>query len=280
MEHKKAKIGFKPFIYVVCIFLAILSVMPFLIMIVNGTRSTVEIQQQSLSLIPSNNLANNIKVLEKGSFNALVGFRNSMIISLSAAALAVYFSSLTAFAIIAYDWRLRKGFFTFIVAVMMIPGQLSAIGFYQFMYNLNLTNSFIPFIVPSIAAPPIVFFMRQYLLSTFSLDIVNAARIDGSNEFRTFNFIVLPMMKPALAMQAIFVFVGSWNALLMPIILLTEQDRYTMPIMVNQLRGNIYRTEYGSIYVALTMSVIPLFVVYFSLSKYIIAGVQLGGVKE
>jgi len=279
-SNKRRKIGFKPFIYIVCIFLAILSVMPFLIMIVNGTRSTTEIQQQSLSLIPSNNLANNIKVLEKGSFDALVGFKNSMIISLSASALAVYFSSLTAFALIAYDWRLRKGFFTFIMAVMMIPGQLSAIGFYQFMYTLNLTNSFIPFIVPSIAAPPIVFFMRQYLLSTFSLDIVNAARIDGSNEFRTFNFIVLPMMKPALAMQAIFVFVGSWNALLMPIILLNDQKMYTMPIMVNQLRGNIYRTEFGSIYVALTMSVIPLFIVYFSLSKYIIAGVQLGGVKE
>jgi multiple sugar transport system permease protein len=277
---RTAKLGFKIFIYIVCVFLAVLSVLPFLIMIINGTRSTLEIQQQSITLIPSTNLMANINILGRGNFDAIIGFKNSMIIAVGASVFAVYFSSLTAYAIVAYDWRLRKAFFTFILAVMMLPAQVSAIGFYQFMYNINMTNSYLPFIVPSIAAPAVVFFMRQYLLSTFSLDIVNAARIDGSNEFRTFNFIVLPMMRPALAMQAIFIFVGSWNQLLMPIILLTNKDMYTMPIMVNQLRGNIYRTEFGSIFVALTLSVLPLFAVYFSLSRYIIAGVQLGGVKE
>ena len=278
--NKSLKTAFKIFIYTVCVILAILSILPFWIMIVNATRSTVEIQGRALSLIPSTNLLANFRPLNRGVFDAFVGFRNSIIISAGATICATYFSSLTAYALTAYDWRFRRSVFTFIVAVMMIPAQISAVGFYQFMYSLGLVNSFVPFIIPAIASPAIVFFMRQYLLSTFSLDIVNAARIDGAHEFYTFNRIVLPMMKPAIAMQAIFVFVGSWNQLLMPLILLTDPKRYTMPIMVNQLSGDIYRTEYGSIFLGLTLSVIPLFIVYFTLSRYIIAGVQLGGVKE
>lgn len=274
-------ICFKIFAYTILIILAVLSLLPFIIMVVNATRSTPEIQQRALSLIPSNNLATNFRILNtRGNFNALIGFRNSLIISTGATVCATYFSCLTAYALSAYDWRLKKSFFTFIVAVMMIPAQLSAIGFYQFMYNIGLDDSFLPFIIPAIASPAVVFFMRQYLLSTFSIDIVNAARIDGAHEFFTFNFIVLPLMKPAIAMQAIFVFVGSWNQLFMPLILLSDKNLYTMPVMVSLLRGNIYRTEFGSIYLGLTLSVIPLFIVYFSLSKFIIAGVQLGGVKE
>ena len=274
------KTGFKVFIYIICIFLGILSLLPFIIMIINGTRSTPEIQNRAVTLIPSTFLAQNFNLLGRGNFDAFIGFKNSMIISIGATICATYFSSLTAYALTAYDWRLKKSVFTFIVAVMMVPAQISAVGFYQFMYNINLVDSFLPFIIPAIASPAVVFFMRQYLLSTFSVDIVNAARIDGAHEFFTFNFIVLPLMKPAIAMQAIFIFVGSWNQLLLPLILLTDKKLYTMPIMVNQLRGNIYKTEFGSIYLALTLSVIPLFIVYFTLSRYIIAGVQLGGVKE
>ncbi|MCL1823591.1 MAG: carbohydrate ABC transporter permease [Oscillospiraceae bacterium] len=279
-SRKTLKIVFKTFIYIICIFLSVLSVLPFLVMVMNSTRNSVQIMQSPLSLLPSGHLLDNFKPLTRGNFNPLVGFKNSMMISVGATVCATYFSSITAYALSAYDWRFRKAFFSFVVAVMMLPAQISAIGFYQFMYRLDLVNSFLPFILPAIASPAIVFFMRQYLLSTFSIDIVNAARIDGANEFYTFNRIVLPMMKPAIAMQAIFVFVGTWNQLLLPMILLTNQDKQTMPIMVRQLNGNFYRTEYGAIYLGLTLSVLPLFVVYFSLSRYIIAGVQLGGVKE
>jgi multiple sugar transport system permease protein len=249
-------------------------------MVVNGTRSTPEIRQQAFSLLPSSHIGNNIKQMSRGVFDAWVGFKNSLIISVGAAVCAIYFSSLTAYALMAYDWRLRQPFFTFILAVMMIPGQVSAIGFYQFMFQLGWVNSYLPFIVPAIASPTIVFFMRQYLLATFSIDVVNSARIDGVGEFAIFNSIVLPLMKPALAMQAIFVFVSSWNNLFMPLILLLDKNYYTMPIMVSQLKGDIYKQELGSIYIGLTLSVLPLFLVYFALSRYIIAGVQLGGIKE
>ncbi len=249
-------------------------------MLVNATRSTYEIQQNSISLLPSKYFMNNLQILLGKSFNPLKGFINSMIISGGATACTVYFSSLTAYALVAYDWKLRQSFFTLILAVMMIPAQVISIGFYQFMYRIGMTNSFLPLILPAIAAPITVFFMRQYLISTLSLDIVNSARIDGAGEFHIFNRIIIPIMKPAIATQAIFAFVASWNNLFLPLILLTDKDKYTMPIMVSLLRGDIYKTEFGSVYLGLSLTVLPLFVVYFLLSKYIIAGVALGGVKE
>ena len=270
----------KTIIYVVCIFLAVLSIFPFWIMFMNATRGTFEIQQNSIGLLPSTHLLKNFKILSGKSFNASTGFFNSMIISSGATLCAVYFSSLTAYALVVYSWKLRQPFFTFIMAVLMIPAQVSSIGFYQFMYQINLTNSFIPLILPAIASPSMVFFMRQYLIGNLSLDIVHSARIDGAGELYTFNAIVLPIMKPAVATQAIFTFVLSWNNLFLPLILLTDKDKYTMPIMVSLLRGDIYKTEYGSVYLGLALTVLPLFVIYFMLSKYIIAGVSLGAVKE
>ena len=266
--------------YVFCILLTVLSLLPFIIMIVNATRSTTQIQQHAISLIPSHYLKSNMAVLsDKGSFDAFKGFKNSLIISCGATACTIYFSTMTAFALVAYDWKLRKPFFTFIMAVLMIPAQVTSIGFYQFMYKIHMTNNFLPLILPAIAAPTCVFFMRQYMIPSLPMEILQSARIDGAGEFRIFNQIALPMMKPAMATQAIFSFVSSWNQLFLPSILLTKNDKFTMPQMVALLNGDIYKTEYGSVYLGLLLTVLPLLIVYFVLSKYIIAGVALGGVK-
>ncbi|MCF0128110.1 MAG: carbohydrate ABC transporter permease [Pseudobutyrivibrio sp.] len=278
MEKSKLT-PYKVFIYIVCIFLAILSLMPFIIMVVNATRSTTQIQQHAVSLIPSHYALDNFKILTGKSFNPARGFLNSVIVSTGATLCTVYFSTLTAYALVVYQWKLRQPFFTFILAIMMIPAQVVTIGFYQFMYQINMTNNFLALILPAIASPTTVFFMRQFMIPALPIDIINSARIDGCREFRTFNSIVLPIMKPAIATQAIFSFVTSWNNLFLPLVLLTKQEKYTMPIMVSLLKGDIYKTEYGSIYMGLTLTVLPLFVVYFLLSKYIIAGVALGGVK-
>ena len=270
---------FKVLAYTICIILSILSLMPFVIMLVNSTRSTYEIQQHAISLIPSKYLMSNFKVYDGKTFDAWKGFINSVIVSSATTALVVYFSSLTAYALVAYRWKLRGAFFTMILCVMMIPNQVTSIGFYQFMYKIGWTNSFLPLIIPGIAAPSTVFFMRQFMLASLPLELLDSARIDGSKEFHTFNAIALPIMKPAMATQAIFTFVAKWNELFLPAILLTDNEKYTMPIMVSQLKGDIYKVEHGAIYLGLTLSVLPLFLVYFTLSKYIIAGVALGGVK-
>lgn len=276
-----AQKAFRVLQYVVCILLAMLSLFPFVIMIVNATRDTYTIQQHPISFIIGSNLFKNIEVLNKTDmFNALVGLRNSFIISAGATALTVYFSTLTAYALVAYEWKLKGPFFAVILAVMMIPSTVTSIGFFQFMYRIHWTNNLLPLIIPAAAAPGTVFFMRQFMIPSLPMEIVQSARVDGAAEFRTFNQIVLPIMKPAMATQAIFAFVGNWNNLFMPSILLTDKKVYTMPIMVSLLNGDIYKTEYGAIYLGILLTVLPIFVIYFSLSKYIIAGVALGGVKE
>lgn len=276
---KTLRIVGKVLVYAVCILLAILSIYPFWIMFVNATRSTTQIQQSAIAFIPSTHIARNFEILKmKETFNAFLGFKNSIIISTLATACSVYFSTLTAYAVVVYDWKLKHAFFTFIMAVMMIPGQIMTVGFYQMIYKVGLVNSYLPLILPAIAAPSMVFFMRQYMIPSLSLEIIQSARIDGAKEFYIFNRIAMPIMKPALATQAIFAFVANWNNLFLPMILL-RADKYTMPCMVSLLKGDIYRTEYGSVYLGLSMTVLPLFIVYFLLSKYIIAGVALGSVK-
>ena len=266
--------------YAVCIFFAVLCLLPFVVMIVNATRNTYQVQQHAFSFIPSKYLFDNLRILnEKDTFHPLRGFINSMIVSSGTTICAVYFSTLTAYALVAYNWKLRKAFFTLILAVMMIPTQVMSIGFYQMIYKVHMTNNFLPLILPAIASPSMVFFMRQYMLPSLPLEIVESARVDGCHEFRIFNQIVIPMVKPAMATQGIFCFVASWNQLFLPQILLTNKERYTMPVMVSLLKGDIYKTEYGAVYLGLALTILPLFVVYFLLSKYIIAGVALGGVK-
>ena len=276
---KRTSTALKIVIYVVCICLAILSILPFWIMIVNATRSTTQIQQHAISMIPSGYMMRNLSILLGKSFNPMVGFMNSLIISACSTGIAVYFSTMTAYGLVVYDWRLRRPFFSFIMAVMMIPAQVTMIGFYQMVYRIHMTNQLSMLILPALASPAMVFFMRQYMMPALSLEIVQAARIDGAGEFFIFNKIALPIMKPAIATQAIFSFVSSWNNLFTPLVLLTNKEKYTMPIMVSLLRGDIYKTEYGSVYLGLALTVLPLIIVYLLLSKYIIAGVALGGVK-
>ena len=273
--------AFRVFAYALCIFLAILSLFPFIIMLVNATRDTPSIQSNPISFVFGTNLKRNFEILTgKEMFNPMVGLKNSIIISVGATVLTVYFSTLTAYALVAYEWKLKGPFFAMILAVMMIPATVTSIGFYQFMYRIHWTNNLLPLILPAIAAPGTVFFMRQFMIPALPMEIVQSARVDGASEFRTFNQIVLPIMKPAMATQAIFAFVASWNNLFIPQILLTKKEVYTMPIMVSLLNGDIYKVEYGAIYLGILLTVLPIFVIYFSLSKYIIAGVALGGVKE
>ncbi len=269
----------KTIVFIICVFLAVLSLFPFVIMIVNSTRSTTQIQQHAVSLIPSGYFMKNLNILLGKSFKPSVGFMNSLIVSVGATVLATYFSTLTAYGLVVYEWRLKRAYFSFIMAIMMIPTQLSLIGFYQMVYKIHMTNRLSMLILPAIASPSIVFFMRQYMIPALSMEIIQSARIDGAREFYIFNRIALPIMKPAIATQAIFCFVNSWNNLFTPLILLTAQQKYTLPIMISLLRGDIYKTEFGAVYMGLTMTALPLIIVYLALSKYIIAGVALGSVK-
>ncbi len=265
-----------------CIFLCVLSLIPFWIMIVNATRASVDIQS-SFSLIPSTHIIENFyKLIAECNANVPLWryMTNSLVIAVFSTVFCVYFSTLTAYGITVYNFKGRDLSWAFIMGIMMIPVQVSSIGFFKFMYQIGLGDSYIPLILPAIAAPATVFFMKQFMASSLPLEIIDSARIDGSKEFNTFNKIAVPLMKPAVATQAIFCFIASWNNFYTPSMLLSSQKKYTLPMFVQLMRGERFRTDYGIIYVGLVITIVPIFIAYFALSKYIIEGVALGGVKE
>lgn len=266
----------------VLILLSIMSLIPFYFMFVNATHTSNAVKS-GINLWFGSNLAQNLATFnQKQQGVGITAFRsmiNSLVIAVPSTALSVYFSSLTAYGIHAYRFKGRKLAWSFILAVMMVPTQVFAVGFYKFMIQLDLIDTYWPLILPAITTPAVVFFMRQYLMSALPLEMVEAARIDGSGEFQTFNRIVLPIMKPAMATQAIFQFVASWNNLFMPSMIINSSEKKTLTMFVQMLMGDSFRTDYGVVFLALSITILPMLVVYFLLSRYIVEGVALGSVK-
>lgn len=279
MSYSAKTLLMRLFVYTVLVILLIVCVLPIWIMLVNATRSTAEIQQ-GISLLPGKNLIMNWKTLTGRGFSIMDGIVNSSVISVSVTVLTVYFSMMFAYAIHVYDFSYKKYLYAFVVLLVMVPMQVSIIGFYRYMAAFKLTNSYIPLIFPAIAAPGSIFFAKQYLESVVVKELIDAARIDGCSEIGIFHRIMLPIAKPGAFTMGIFAFVGSWNNFFTPFIMISKMSKYTLPMLVQTLRGDTYRTEYGSIYLGLAVSIIPIIIVYAIFSKYIVNGIAMGAVKE
>ena len=282
-DSRKAKLMLnlaRAVVYVILIFLSFLCLFSFYMLIINATRSNADLQG-GFRLLPSDQFWVNLKnAWNDSSINIPRGMFNSFFVASLSALLGTYFSALTAYGLHAYNFRLKKAAFTFIMAVMVIPPQVSAVGFYQMCLKLGWTNSYVPLILPSIASPGVFFYMKQYMESVLPMEIVDAARVDGSSEFRTFNTIILPMLKPAFAVQLIFTFVESWNKYFLPALLLDKAEMKTGPIMIAQLRAADYsKFDLGKVYMFILLAILPVLIVYICLSKYIIKGVTAGSVK-
>ena len=265
--------------YVVLTIITVLCLFWFYVLIINATRSNAELSR-GFTPIPSKYLIQNWTNLIKGTLPVLRGMANSFIVAGLTAVLSCYFSCMTAYALFAYEFKLRKFMFTFILMIMMIPTQVTALGFIRLMNNMKLDNTFVPLIVPAMAAPVTFYYMRQYMESNLPLSLIEAARIDGSGEFRTYNSIIIPLMKPAIAVQLIFTFVSSWNNYFTPALILHTDTKKTLPILIAQLRAaDFLKFDMGQVYVMIAFSILPVVIVYLFLSKNIVGGVAAGGVK-
>ncbi len=266
--------------YVVLIILSFLCLFWFYVLFINATRTHSDLTR-GFTAVPGSALFKNLYNLFHSSQPVVSGLRNSVIVAAGSAILTVYFSTMTAYAIHAYQFKGKKAIFTFILAIMMIPTQVTALGFIQWMEKLNLMNNFIPLILPAIAAPVTFFYMKQYMDSNLPGSLIEAARIDGAGELKIFNSIVLPLMKPAIAVQAIFAFVASWNNYFTPALILKKDNMKTLPILIAQLRSaDFLKFDMGQVYAMIAFSIFPVIIVYLILSKYIVGGVTAGGVKE
>ena len=266
--------------YIVLVFLSFLCLVWFYVLFINATRSNNQLKS-GFTPLPSNYLVRNMRNLFKGSTPVIRGMINSLVIAASSSVLCVYFSTMTAYAIHAYEFKGKKAIFTFILAIMMIPTQVSALGFVRLMNRLGFTDTYVPLIVPAVAAPVTFFYMKQYMESNLPGSLIEAARIDGASEVKIFNSIILPLMKPAIAVQAIFTFVGSWNNYFTPNLIINSKMKKTLPILLAALRNSDWKTfDMGQVYAMIAFAIFPVIVVYLLLSKYIVGGVTAGGVKE
>ena len=269
----------RTFIYIVLSILLIVTIVPIWLLIVNATRSTTEIQQ-GLSILPSTHLIENYKILLGKGLNLPRGFANSMFLAVTSTIVTVYFSMLTAYGIVVYEFQGKKFFSNFIVVLVMIPMQLSIIGFYQYMSKLGLTDNYAALILPLIANAGAVFFGKQYLESMIMQDLIDAARIDGASELGIFHLVMMPLAIPGAATMGIFAFVTSWNNFFNAFILISSIDKYTLPMLVQTLRGDVYRTEFGAIYLGLAATIVPIIIIYALFSRYIVSGIAMGAIKE
>ena len=269
----------KGIIYLCLSLLAAICFLPFLLMIVNATRSGVEITH-SFTLIPSSHLGENWEALF-AYVNLFKGFKNSLLVAIPATILTAYFSSITAYAMAVYRFKGNAWLFKILVVFMMIPAQLSLIGFYTLCQKLHMVDSYLPLIIPAIASPGTVFFLRQYVQSTLSKALLEAARIDGAGELHIFHKIVLPIMAPGIATMSIGAFIGNWNNYLVPLILLNTPDKMTLPVMISTLNAATdLQKNQGAIYLGVAISVVPILIVFCFCSKYIISSITAGSVKE
>lgn len=266
--------------YLVLILLTFFCLVWFYVLFINATRSNGELKA-GFTPVPSRFLLRNLYNLFHGPTPVVRGMLNSLLVAGCSAALCTYFSTMTAYAIHAYEFKGKKIIFTFILAIMMIPTQVTALGFIQLMMKMKLMDSYIPLILPSVASPVTFFYMKQYMDANLPGSLIEAARIDGAGEFRIYNAIVLPLMKPAIAVQAIFSFVQSWNNYFIPNLILKTKTMKTLPILIAELRNSDWKTfDMGQVYAMIAFAIFPVIVVYLLLSRYIVGGVTAGGVKE
>jgi ABC-type glycerol-3-phosphate transport system permease component len=279
MDYKTRTRILRTAVYIFLVLLLIVTIVPIWLLIVNATRSTAQIQE-GIGFFPSTHLAENYSILLGRGLDLWQGFSNSFFLSICMTVVTVYFALLTAYGLAIYDFKWKKQVYSFILVLVMIPMQLSIIGFFQYMSKLGLVDNYLSMILPCMANAGSVFFAKQYLDSVIIRDLIDAARIDGCNELQIFHQIMMPIAAPGAFTLGIFSFVASWNNFFNAYILINSREKYTLPMLVQTLRGDVYRTEYGAIYLGLAITVVPIIIIYAIFSKYIISGIAMGAVKE
>lgn len=263
-------------IYAFLVILAIICLVPFYSMLVASTHTNTSIASRLL-LLPSDRFIANYNLLIS-IVNIWWGFLHSLYITVTSVTLALYFSALAAYGFSKYPFRGRNILFAFVLATMMIPSQLGIIGFFKFMGTLDLLNTYWPLILPSMANAFGIFFLRQICDSSIPEELLEAARLDGAGELAIFHRIVLPLLGPSIAALAIFLFISKWNSFLEPLIIIFDNEKQTLPVMVALTQGQ-FRTDYGAQYVGIVVSVVPILIVFSLASRRIISGVTVGALK-
>lgn len=231
---------------------------------------------KGMPILPGNYLIENLKmVFAKGFFRA---YANSIIVSLASVVISVMISSMIGFALAKYQFKGKKIIFGFVMAVMMIPGQISMIGYMLEMRKMGFLDTLLPLIFTWAAHPMGAFLMTQFISDGVPDELLESGRLDGCSEPGIFFRIVVPCVKPGFLTLGMLVFLASWNNYVLPVILINKQELFTIPLMVNNL-SNAFRSDYGAIMCALGLAILPMIVIFALCSKTFIKGIAAGAVK-
>lgn len=257
------------------IFMTLIMFFPLYIVFIMGTYYSEDIFK-AMPILPSSYLLNNLRmVISKGYFQA---YLNSIIVSVCSVAISVLISTMIGFALAKYNFKGKKIIFGFVMAIMMIPGQISLIGYMLEMRTLRLSSTLLPLIFAWAAHPLGVFLMTQFISDGVPDELLESGRLDGCSEPGIFFRLVVPCVKPGILTLSTLVFLWSWNNYVLPVIMINKQELFTIPLMVNNL-SNSFRSDYGAIMCALALSVLPMIVIFSLCSQTFIKGIAAGAVK-
>ncbi|MFJ7827904.1 carbohydrate ABC transporter permease [Psychrobacillus sp. NPDC096623] len=274
----RKKIGFgKGILYTILIIYAIVTIIPFLWALSSSFKTLEEIVSGTINLIPKNFTLENYKTIfiEQELFPRWLF--NSVFIAVSVTGLNILFNSMAGYALARLSFPGKKALFIIILAVIMIPGQVTLIPNYLILKEIGWLNSYQGMIIPAMVNATFIFMMRQFFIN-FPKELEEAAEIDGLGKFGTFFRIVLPMATPALAAQAIFVFMGSWNDFMKPLIILSSPELYTLPLGLNSFKGQ-YISYWNYIMAASMVFTLPVLIIYAFFNKYFMKGISFTGDK-
>jgi len=258
--------------------LALLFLLPIVWMLIAATLPNNEILAAPPTLLPGVHLAENWRELNN-DLNFTRAVANSVGISIIFTVTATLVAAMSGYAFAKFRFAGRGILFTIVIAALTIPFEVRAIPQYLLVArDLGLGNTWWAIILPWLAYPLGVFFMRQNMLSVPS-DLLEAARIDGAGEMRIFAQIVLPIMRPALAAVAIVLFLFQWNDYFWPLLILSQKDAYTIPVALGTLVG-LTRVSWGGIMVGTAIATLPFLILFLWLQRYFIAGITAGAIKD
>jgi len=280
IKDKKYYIYEKRFDYIWTYFFlilgAIITITPFIWMTVTSFKPESEVFLFPPTLIPKDpTLAAYKDLFSKVSF--LRTLFNSTIITISFTLINVFVCSLAGYAFAKIKFLGRDKIFFLFLATIMIPSQVTMIPSFMVLRNLGLLNNYFGLILPGSASVFGIFLVRQFMKGVPN-DLLDAAKIDGCNEFQIYWNIILPLLKPVLATIAIFAFMGAWNDFLWPLIVMTSETMYTLPVALAMLNGE-HNTEWALLMAGAVVVTMPVLVVFFTLQRYFIEGIAHSGIK-
>lgn len=265
-------------VYAILIVTFIATLAPFAWMAVSSIKTQEGIFTFPPRWIPENpTIVSYLELFQRMPF--LIHLRNSIIVTVSITILVLFLSSLAGYAFAKLRFPGRDKLFILLLATMMVPAQATIIPVFLLLRRLGLLNNYLGLILPAGASAFGIFLLRQYMRAIPN-SLLDAARIDGCSEFRIYRSIILPLCKPAIAALAIFVFMGTWNDFFWPLIVMTEESMYTLPVALATLNAGQHATNYNLLMAGSVVVTSPIILIFVFMQRYFIQGIALTGMRS